>query len=90
MKAEENGKPPLKALLQLLLAGVVSIWIDQRIGSGLRLLSGNWLFYHQLTQQGSLIADTWEESLLLLEVIDARPFKAYSGEGKKKAFEVWP
>ena len=85
MKAEGNRKINSEALLQSLLT---KVRLDLDRSACKQWLtpteSGNWMLYHQLTQQGyPIIVDAWDDSLLLSEVIDTRPFKATPGEGKK-------
>jgi hypothetical protein len=85
MKAEGNRKITSEALLQSLLA---KVRLDLDRSAYKQWLtpteSGNWLLCHQLTQQGyPVIVDAWEESLLLSEVIDIRPFKTPPAKEKR-------
>jgi hypothetical protein len=92
MKAEGNRKITSEALLQSLLAKV-RIELDRSAYKQWLAPpeSGNWLLCHQFTQQGyPVIIEAWNESLLLSEVIDTRPFNARASDGKKDpTIGVW-
>ena len=85
MKAEGDRKITSEALLQSLLAKVRTELDRSAYKQWLAPTeSGNWLLCYQLTQQGyPVIIETWEESLLLSEIIDTRPFDTKLSDGKK-------
>lgn len=92
MKAEGNRIITSEALLQSLLAKV-RLELDRSAYKQwlTPTESGNWLLCHQLTQQGyPVIVDAWDDSILLSEAIDTRPFKATPGDGRKgPTVAVW-
>src|ERR1700733_315119 len=84
MKAEGNRKINSKVLLQSLLTKV-RLDLDRSVCRQwlTPIESDKWMLSHQLTQQGyPVIVDAWDDSLLLSEVVDTRPFKATLGERK--------